>query len=213
LKTCGPIANRTFFCREFSVSAPLFFVNLHRRRLPHFYILDQPLFLTWRLHGSLPPNRFFPSDISAGRAFVAMDRLLDRARSGPLHLRRADIAQLLVDSMRYRQEELKQFQLHSYVIMANHVHVLITPRVEVSELMRSLKRFTARKANQILGLTGQPFWQDESYDHLVRDGAEFRRIAEYIEMNPVKAGLVTAPEEFRWSSAGKSELLRSRPVD
>jgi hypothetical protein len=43
---------------------------------------------------------------------------------------------------------------YAYVIMANHVHVLITPRVEVSELMHSLKRFTARKANQILGLTG-----------------------------------------------------------
>ena len=137
-----------------------------------------------------------------------MDRILDQARSGPLYLRRTDIAQLLVDSMRYRQEELRQFQLHAFVIRANHVHVLMTPRVEVSGLMHSLKRFTARKANQILGLTGQPFWQDESYDHLVRDQSEFRRIAEYIEMNPVKAGLVTTPEEFLRSSAGKSSCFR-----
>jgi len=41
--------------------------------------------------------------------------------------------------------------------MANHVHVLITPHVEVSQLMHSLKRYTGRKSNQILGLTGQPF--------------------------------------------------------
>ena len=90
--------------------------------------------------------------------------------------------------------------------MANHIHVLITPHVEVSKLMHSLKRFTARKANQILGLTGQPFWQDESYDRLVRDELECRRITNYIEMNPVKAGLVTTPEAFPWSSAGKSGL-------
>jgi hypothetical protein len=70
--------------------------------------------------------------------------------------------------------------------------------------MHSLKRFTAKEGNRMLGLTGQPFWQDESYDRLIRDG-EFERIANYIEMNPVKAGLVSAPEDFPWSSA--------RPID
>jgi putative transposase len=196
-----------FAPENFSLSAPLFFVStFYFRRLPHFHALDQPIFLTWRLHGSLPPHRFFPSKISAGRAFVAMDRILDRADTGPPHLRRTEIAQLLVDAMQYRQRDLQQFQLHAYVVMANHVHVLITPQVEVSEIMQSLKRFTARKANQILGLTGQPFWQDESYDRLVRDESEFRRIADYIEMNPVKAGLVTTPGAFRWSSAYQSDL-------
>jgi hypothetical protein len=56
----------------------------------------------------------------------------------------------------------------------------------------------------MLALTGSSFWQDESYDHLVRDESEFQRIVEYIEMNPVNAGLVTMPEAFPWSSAGKS---------
>ena len=133
-----------------------------------------------------------------------MDRILDQASSGPLYLRRADIAQLLVDAIRYRHEHLQQFEMHSWVVMANHVHVLITPHIEVSKLMHSLKRFTAREANKILGLTGQPFWQDESYDHLVRSDLEFQRIVKYIEMNPVRAGLVTTPEAFPWSSAGKS---------
>jgi REP element-mobilizing transposase RayT len=128
-----------------------------------------------------------------------MDRLLDNACTGPLHLRRPDIAQLVVDAIHYRQEQLQHFQIHSYVIMANHVHLLITPHVEVSKAMHSLKRLTAREANRILGLPG-PFWQDESYDRLVRDEAEFRRIVNYIEMNPVKAGHAT-PEAFLWSSA------------
>jgi putative transposase len=86
--------------------------------------------------------------------------------------------------------------------MPNHVHLLVTPLVEVSKLMQSLKRFTARQGNRMLGLTGQPFWQDESYDRLVRSRQEFQRIAHYIERNPVNAGLTATAEEFPWSSAG-----------
>jgi hypothetical protein len=54
----------------------------------------------------------------------------------------------------------------------------------------------------MLGLTGQIFWQHESYDRLVRTAEEFRKVARYIEMNPVNAGLVASPCEFPWSSAG-----------
>lgn len=67
--------------------------------------------------------------------------------------------------------------------------------------MRWLKGSIARKANQILQRTGQPFWQDESYDHWVRDGGEFAKIVKYIEYNPVAAGLTDRIEEWPWSSA------------
>jgi hypothetical protein len=67
-----------------------------------------------------------------------------------------------------------------------------------------LKGFTAHEANRILGTAGSRFWQDESYDHLVRDG-EFERIRRYIEWNPVKAGLAANPEAFPWCSAAKSD--------
>ncbi len=66
--------------------------------------------------------------------------------------------------------------------------------------MKSLKGSTAREANRLLGRTGEPFWQRESYDHWVRDEREWRRIEFYIENNPVKAGLVSRAEEYRWSS-------------
>ena len=85
--------------------------------------------------------------------------------------------------------------------MPNHVHVLLTPNVSLAKLMKSLKTFSSRRANAILGLTGQPFWAEESYDRLVRNRAEFERIRIYIEMNPVQAGIVSAPEEYMWSSA------------
>jgi len=131
-----------------------------------------------------------------------MDRILDNARTGPLYLRRPEIAAMVAKAILYRQEVMGHYELHAYVIMANHVHLLITPCVEVSRLMQSLKRFTAREGNRLLGLTGQPFWQDESYDRLVRDQEEFQRIIRYIEMNPVKAGLAAKPEDFPWPSAG-----------
>jgi len=86
--------------------------------------------------------------------------------------------------------------------MPNHVHLLITPRISVSPLLNSLKAVTATRANLLLGLTGKPFWQDESYDRLVRNDDEFRRIQKYIGINPVNAGLAKTPEEYPWSSVG-----------
>jgi putative transposase len=68
-----------------------------------------------------------------------------------------------------------------------------------------MKGFTGYRANQILGRQGTPFWQDESYDHLVKSEVEFHRIRKYIELNPVKAGLVATAAQFRWSSASQTE--------
>jgi type I restriction enzyme R subunit/putative DNA methylase len=84
--------------------------------------------------------------------------------------------------------------------MPNHVHLLLTPLISGSKLMQSIKGFTAREANRILGFTGQPFWQAESYDHWVRNDAEFSRIANYIEENPVRARLARSADDYRWSS-------------
>ena len=175
--------------------------DFRARRLPHFHAVGHPVFLTWSLHGSLPRGRSFPATTTDGKAFLVMDQLLDNAREGPLHLQMPEIAATVVDAFRYSEAILGQCEIHSYVVMANHVHLLTTPHVQISKLTQSLKRFTAKEANRILNRTGQPFWQVESYDRLVRDRTEFQRIAAYIEMNPVRAGIVEAPEEFRWSSA------------
>jgi REP element-mobilizing transposase RayT len=174
----------------------------HQRRLPHWRPDGEILFITWRLHGSLPPHRYVPPQgLTSGQAFVWMDRVLDEARCGPTWLRQEDIARLVVDSIHYGAQALEHYQLHAYVVMANHVHVLLLPQVDPSKLMQSLKGFTAREANKILRRTGEPFWQRESYDHWVRDEQEFGRIRAYIENNPVRAGLVARAEDYPWSSA------------
>ena len=128
-----------------------------------------------------------------------MDRLLDNALTGPRYFVRPEIADMMVEAIDYRERQLRHYELHAFVVMANHVHLLVTPLIEPSKFMHSLKRFTAGQGNRMLGLAG-PFWQDESYDRLVRNEKEFERILNYIEMNPVKAGLVEQAEDFRWSS-------------
>lgn len=130
-----------------------------------------------------------------------MDRLLDETRQGHFYLRRRGIADMTVEAIRFNAEELGHYRLHAYAVMPNHVHLLATPQIPLSGLTRSLKGITAKRANLILGLTGQPFWQEESYDHLVRSSDEFLKITSYIEENPVRAGLVAKPWEYAWSSA------------
>jgi REP element-mobilizing transposase RayT len=130
-----------------------------------------------------------------------MDRLLDRATEGPVFLRQDQIAQIMVDAIRDGETRFRRYWLHAFVVMPNHVHLLVTPNVAANQWLGPLKGFTAHQANRVLGRHA-PFWQDESYDHLVRNEEEFQRIQRYIENNPVKAGLVGSPEFFPWSSAG-----------
>jgi putative transposase len=169
--------------------------------LPHWYPDGKALFLTWHLHGSLPHALYLPpGKASSGQAFVWMDRYLDTTRKGPMYLRMEPIAQIVRDSLE-TGERLGHYQLHAWVVMANHVHVLVTPKINPARLIASLKGTTARAANKLLGRTGEPFWQAECYDHWVRNEDEFRSIWSYIEENPIKAGFVIDASAFRWSSA------------
>jgi REP element-mobilizing transposase RayT len=178
-------------------------MSVAARRLPHLYAIGQPLFVTFRIHNSLPSNRAFPAkSLTSGEAFVAMDRLLDHARTGPLFLKQPEVAEEVLSSID-RGVETGHYDLHAWVIMPNHVHLLFTPKINVARLLNSLKSASARRANLLLKRTGQPFWQDESYDHLIRNRDEFGRVKRYIENNPVKAGLAATPEGFLWSSAGR----------
>lgn len=85
--------------------------------------------------------------------------------------------------------------------MPNHVHILLEPRLPLAKITGVIKGVAARDANATLGRSGKPFWQDESFDHWIRNSAEFARICHYIEWNPVSAGLVARPEDWKWSSA------------
>jgi REP-associated tyrosine transposase len=165
----------------------------YSRRLPHIVGEGEALFITWHLFGSLPSERYPPPrKMNSGEAFVWMDQYLDQKSTG--WLKKAEVAGVVEDAIR-------DYDPHAYVIMPNHVHLLITPTIPLPKLMQAIKGRSAREANRLIGVSGKPFWQQESYDHLVRNPEEFRRIERYIENNPVKAGLAPTPEKYRWSSA------------
>jgi len=181
-------------------------MTYYERHLPHWQPAGKDVFITWRLHGSLPPSTriLATSDRSpsAGERFRAFDQALDRAGVGPLWLKDSRIAECLVAALQ-RSQEQELFRLHAYVVMANHVHVLLAPMRALSQITHSVKGPTAREANKILGRTGTRFWQDESFDHWIRNASEWNRVRAYIEHNPVSAGLVRNPTDWPWSSASK----------
>ena len=103
-------------------------MSFYQRRLPHTYATEQPVFLTWRVHGSLPSNRPFPvATLNSGQAFVAMDRLLDEGRAGPFYLRQPALADMIVEAIEYNAAELGHYHLWAFVVMPNHVHLSVTP--------------------------------------------------------------------------------------
>jgi REP element-mobilizing transposase RayT len=180
----------------------------YRRKLPHWHPDDLAeatfLFVTWRLAGSIPRTRLPPSTdapLSAGRPFLALDREVDRAAFGPVWLRDDRVARVVADALLYGESGRHLYQLRACVIMPNHVHALLRPKTSLPVITRWLKGSTARQANLILGRTGKVFWQDESFDHRVRDEVELDRIVRYVEYNPVSAGLAETPRAWPWSSA------------
>lgn len=182
-------------------------VTFYRRHLPHWQPPGQDLFITWRLFGSLPAKFRPPSPVeTSGKQFVRFDRELDRARTGPVWLEEPRVAEAAFRELRRAHLDKELFRLLAYVLMANHVHILVEPLAPLSRITHDVKGATAYRANLILSHTHKRFWQDESFDHWVRNPAEGEKIRRYIENNPVAAGLVSRPEEWPWSSA-------SRPIE
>jgi len=92
-----------------------------------------------------------------GRAFVAQDRALDRSAAGPLWLKDPRIADLVSNPILVGDGERRFCNLCAWVVMPNHVHLLILPLAATPVPMRWVKGSTARVANQILGRTGSRF--------------------------------------------------------
>src|SRR6266498_6045243 len=98
----------------------------HRRHLPHWDQPGTPVFVTWRLHDSLPHERTFHAEqLNSGKAFVTWDRLLDAATTGPTFLKMPEIAALVKKELELAADQ-GMCAVHAYAIMPNHVHVLWT---------------------------------------------------------------------------------------
>ena len=102
--------------------------------------------------------------------------------------------------------------VHSYVLMTNHVHLLMTPETEkgVSQLMQSLGRSYVRYINQTYDRSGT-LWEGRYKSTLVDSDNYFLTVSRYMELNPVRAGMVAHPAEYTWSSYQYNAL--GKPVE
>jgi len=127
---------------------------------------DSALFITWRLHGSLPRRTLAASlkESNPGKRFLLLDRELDRAVYGPTWLKDVRLAKVVVDALHHSADHLQLYRLNAYVVMSNHVHILIWPKALLPEITKAIKGFTAHEANHVFDRTGKKFWQDESFD-------------------------------------------------
>jgi putative transposase len=110
------------------------------------------------------------------------------------------MARLFIAVLLQYQSQAK-FQLHEFVVMPDHFHILITPLhpVTLEKAMQFIKGGFSFRAGKELKVPGE-IWQTSFYDRRVRDPDEYARFRHYIHMNPVRRGLVSVPEEFSYSS-------------
>ena len=179
-----------------------------RGYLPHFDGGSLPQMVTFRLADSLPKEVLERwqnelATLPAARASLERRQRIERyldSGAGQCWLWRPEIAATVENALLHFDGQ--RHRLHAWVVMPNHVHALFTPLQGrgLSEIVHSWKSYTSNQANRLLGRSGE-FWQPEYHDRFIRDEAHFAQAVEYIETNPVKAGLCSRPEDWAFGSA------------
>lgn len=184
-----------------------------RGYLPHFDGGETTQFITARLFDSVPQELLgkwreqlkqesIGNNFDADSAFRQRVELYLDQGYGSCYLRNESVAEMVQNSLLFHDN--KKYQLQSWVIMPNHIHFLLTPKKDfsLSEIIHSIKSYTAKEANKILNRQGI-FWQHEPFDRYIRNIKHFANVIKYIEENPVKARLCEKPEDWKFSSASK----------
>ncbi len=174
-------------------------IDVTHNFLPHWQQGNVYVFVTWRLGDSLPQTKLdqwkeekdvwlkrHPRPWDIGTA-IRFHKRFSR-RIGSCVLKDPALANMVADAFRHFDGE--RYELVSFVVMPNHVHVLFCPLGShpIPKIVKSWKWFTARKINRKIGTSGR-FWQEDYWDRLIRHPLHFSRCVEYIRDNPTKAGL------------------------
>ena len=112
---------------------------------------------------------------------------------------RADREDFLALLARHARDQ--QVQVHAYVLMDDHLHLLLTPQQDggLSRLMQALGRAYVRGFNTRHGRSGT-LWEGRYRSTVIEPERHLLACMAYIDLNPVRAGLVHAPQEYAWSS-------------
>lgn len=184
-------------------------ITFYMRHLPHWRQEGATYFVTFRQADSFPQEKL--QELAALReawekrtasprsdkqwqqlAHETMRRTeqwLDEGK-GSCRLRFPDARKIITNAL--HQDNSRLYELGCYVVMPNHVHVIVRPLGDGSDslehVLKGWKGLTAMQINLHFGITGQ-FWQQESFDRIIRDEEHLSRAIQYIGSNPIKAGL------------------------
>jgi REP element-mobilizing transposase RayT len=174
-----------------------------RGHLPHFDSPETVQFVTFRLADSLPRHVIEALRLE-DRATARIDRELD-AGSGACWLGRPDIAALVENALLHFDGD--RYRLLAWCIMPNHVHAVLEllQGHALGSILHSWKSFTANKANNLARRTGA-FWHDDYFDRYMRNEDHLAVTVNYVEQNPVKAGLCDTAGKWPWGSARRRQL-------
>ena len=168
-----------------------------RGYLPHFDSAETVQFVTVRLADSLP--RTVAEELSKLPDNLAeTDHRLDDGW-GRCWLKEPAIAQLVEDTILHF--DARRYCLLAWCIMPNRMHVVVEPAGghRIGAIVHSWKSFSAKQANRILDRSGA-FWHRDYFDRFIRDEGHLMRTIDYVENNPVKAGLAGSAAAWPWSS-------------
>jgi len=146
-------------------------------------------------HGSVPGTYFVTSRTWQSRPVFVKD----------------SVCKVLVETLlRYRDENA--YDAHAFVLMPDHFHALMTPAEDktLERVMQYIKCGCAHTIREELQFKF-PIWQRGFSDHRIRNAEDYEIHVRYIEQNPVKKGLVGAPQDYRWSSASGRFVLDEPP--
>lgn len=176
--------------------------------LPHYDGICIPQFITFRLHDSIPDHvmRDWKNELktcsSEKRERILSHRIQRYTDEGygRCWLEDPDVAERVEESLLFFDED--RYILHAWVIMPNHVHVQCTviENYDLGEIIHSWKSYIAHKVNRLLEREGS-LWGEGYFDRYMRNHEHFVKTVQYIESNPVRAGLCEKPDRWRWSSA------------
>ena len=177
-------------------------VRIHHPELPHF---DHPCAIQhviFRLADALPAGMMADLERqSPADRIGAADGFLD-AGLGSRVLAEPLAAQVMADALNHFDGQ--KYRLWAWCVMPTHVHVL-AGQIEgwsLPSVVHTWKSFTAKRINRSLDREGK-FWAPNYFDRFMRDDDQFNRTLDYIEENPVKAGLCEVASDWRWSSAAE----------
>jgi carbamoyl-phosphate synthase large subunit len=213
----------------FNPAAP---IEKKRRNLPHWRQRGATYFVTFRLADSLPASLLadWREELAtwlhhhphpwSGAVEKEYDERFTRRLDGWLNeghgcclLRRTEAAEIVAQAIEHFDGE--RYALDAYVVMPNHVHVLLQPlgEHELSDILHSWKSFTGHELRKLPSAPAE-VWMDESYDHIVRNWEALQALRLYVQENPAKAGLrggefVLGGEHGLWDAEGREGVRAS----